>query len=105
MADITDPLVIKYLGERTRVRAEMIRELKTFIDDDIATYFAQIDGLISGNADGDLIEDNRADQGVSRCVKSDLVNFITVEQDLQTALDVANKMDVVRKPTVQPPRS
>ena len=54
------------------------------------------------DADGDLIEDGRASQGVSRCVKSDLVNFITVEQDLQTALDVANKMDVVRKPTVRP---
>jgi len=104
MADIVDPIVIKFNNERIRIMAEAVRDLKVIIDDAAENYVDEIAPLIAGNVDGDLIDDKREAQGVSRMIKSDMTDFITVLNSIKTTLDAAGVMDTVRKPCVRPLR-
>ena len=104
MADIIDPQIIKFTNEYIRPLAEDIRALEINLDAAYDTYTGEIAGLMSGNVDGDLLEDGRGPQGVSRLTKKDITDFLAVANALRTELDAAGVMDSVRKPTVRPYR-
>ena len=90
--------------EKMRPIAEHVRDFKAIVDDAAQRYVDDVAPLIAGNVDGDLIEDGRAAQGVSRMTKKDMDDLITVLNSLKTVLDGVGIMDTVRKPTVQPLR-
>jgi len=98
---ITNQLVIVYNNESIRPLAEKMRSLDAEIDAALVTYNIQISAAISGNVDGDIIEDGREGDGVSRMTKSDLTNFVTQLQAYQTQLNLAGVADVISKPTVR----
>ena len=104
MADIVDPVVILFNNEVIRPLAERVRDLKSLVDDAAQRYTDDVSPLISGNVDGDLIEDGRAAQGASRMTKKDMADIIVVLNALKTELDGVGNMDTVRKPTIQPLR-
>lgn len=104
MAEMTDPKLIKFANEHLRPLAEDVRDLKAWIDDAAATYQSEIAGIMSGNVNGDTLNDGRAGQGVSVLTKADITGLIGVLNTIKTALDGAGVMDTVRKPTVQPLR-
>jgi hypothetical protein len=104
MADMTYPALIKFSNEQIRPMAENLRDLKHYLDDMADTYQAEIGGLMSGNANDDVLVDGRAGQGVSQLTKADINSFLSVLGTLRTALDQSGVMDTVRKPTVRPLR-
>jgi hypothetical protein len=102
MTDITYPQVIAFSNQVVRPLAELLRRLDILNEDSKDTYAAQIMNLIAANLDGDLIEDGRADEGISRLTKKDLVDFMEVVQTVSTFFGNASTRDIVRKPTVRP---
>lgn len=101
MANITDASVIKFANEDIRPLCEKLRNLKAEIEDAQARYWQHgINTVLDGRGD-DVLEDGRADTGVSQLTGSDITNVITRIGEVQTLLDGANKMDVVHKACVR----
>lgn len=105
MADITDPQVIKFANEHIRPLAEQLRDFKAYLDDAAATYQAEIAGLLTPHANGDMLADSREGRGVSRLSKADINGFLAELNSLKSALEAAGVMDTIRKPCVRPLRS
>ncbi len=105
MADITNRQVILYNNEVIRPLSERMRDLDAEITSALVTWNSEISGLISGNANGDLIEDGRSGEGISRMTKADMINLVTAFNDLDAIFDGAGKRDVISKPTVRPLRT
>ena len=102
MADITDPQVIAFSNELVRPLAELLRDLDVFNEDGLDTYAGRIEALLTPHADGDIIQDGRELEGVSRLSKKDLVDFMAIANTVRTFFNNASTRDTVRKPTVRP---
>ncbi len=101
MADITDPEVVRFLGEEIRPLAERLRDLDAKITSVLVRWNTIISPAISANVNGDLIEDGRAAQGISRVTKADLVNLVTILNNINAEFGGGGKRDVLDKPTVR----
>lgn len=98
---ITNPQAIQFTNASVRPMAEKVRALKSEIDAVMVDWFGGISALIP-NDNGELLEDGRAAEGVSRLDGDDIVGFITVIQALQTSLNTAGYADRIAKPCVRP---
>ena len=101
MADIIDPVVIRFCNEQLRPLAETLRDGKVFGAEVRAVWDDQISALLAANADSDPIEDGRDAEGVSRLTKADIVAFMAVVTAMAASLDAPGTMTVIRKPTVR----
>jgi hypothetical protein len=99
MAEITHPIIVKFLNEQARPHAETA--LRDFIQNEefLADYTQSIEPLLEGLADDDLIQDGREGEGVTRVTVGQLRAFITVLRALDTGLD--GSRPVVRHLTVR----
>jgi len=102
MADITNPIIVKFSNERIRPLAERVRNLKANIDDAAALWTTEVLPLLAGNVDGDILDDGRALEGITALTKKDIVDLVAVIGSIKVTLDVAGVMDTVRRPTVRP---
>lgn len=97
---ITDPEVIKYVNEQIRPLAEAVRALDAQMDAADET-FRRLNGQIP-NDNGEMLEDGRENEGVSRLSGRDIRDFVTVVRSLQAVLNGTDA--TVEKPTVRPLR-
>lgn len=59
MADITNPTVTQFLNEAVRPVNERLRKQLRSLDDLLTMYDADVDALLSGAADSDVLDDGR----------------------------------------------
>ena len=100
MADIIDPQAIRFVNEEIRPLAEGLRAYKARVDAALLTWNGGINTTIGTEA-GDIVQDGREDQGVSRLSGADVTNFVAKLEALQTQLDQAGVAQVVNKPCVR----
>lgn len=98
---ITDPQAIRFTNEVVRPMAEKLRGLKVEIDAALTTYNAGV-GDIFYNASAEIIDDGRANEGVSRLTGNDILLLITQLQTIQTQLNAGGVANVIAKPCVRP---
>jgi len=101
MALITAPIAIRFANEFARPMAEILNDAQVNLRDFQRTYDAQIGPLVGAAADGDIIEDGRAAQGVSRLTKKDVVDFAAQVDALLAVIDAVGALDVITKPKVR----
>ena len=101
MADIINPVAIRFVNEHLRPLAETVRDCKVQLDEAAAVWTDQVAPLLSAHANGDPLADGREAEGVSRLTKADLTAFVAVAGQLITALNAAGVMNTIRKPTVR----
>ena len=104
MADITNPQAIAFTNETIRPLAEKTRALKAEIDDAMIAWFGGLNSTIGSSA-GDLLQDGREAEGVSRLTGDDITGLIVVLQSLQTSLNGDGVAARVQKPCVRPLRA
>jgi hypothetical protein len=93
---ITDPQAIRFVNEAIRPLCEQLRSLKANID--AATFsWATIAALVPNDA-GELLEDGRAAEGVSRLTGADIRAVVAILGNVRTAVVDAT----VSKPCVRP---
>ena len=100
MADITSPEAIRFVNEIVRPLAERMRGLKVMIDSALTTWNAGLNTVI-GTSSGDLLEDGREDEGVSRLYASDIATFGVEMIAYQKQLDIAGVSEKISKPCVR----
>jgi hypothetical protein len=96
--DITDAEAIRFVDEVIRPTAESMRALSAEIDAALVTWFAGINTTITNDASPIL--DDREEDGVSRLVGSDVVNFITQMAAYQTQMNQPGVASVISEPCV-----
>lgn len=101
MADITDPIVIRFVNEHLRPLAETVRDANVQIREAASVWTDQVAPLLTAHAAADPLADGREAEGVSRLDKADLTAFVAVAGQFITLLDGAGIMNTVRKPTVR----
>jgi len=101
MANIVDPIVIKFCNEQLRPLAETLRDGKVFGAEVRAVWDDQVAALVAANVDADLIDDGRDAEGISRLTKADLVGFMAVVTAMAGSLDAPGTMAIIRKPAVR----
>jgi hypothetical protein len=101
MADITDPVVIAFLSERVRPRAEQIRALLHLLQDDRDEWLAEGIGALVPDT-SDIIQDGRAAEGVAQLTGAEL-RLIVISRygELLTTLEAAGAMDPIIKACVR----
>lgn len=100
MADITDPIAIKFCNEKVRPLAERARALYYLMQDFLtewnggtATFFAA--------ADSSPVQDGRDDAGVSRLTAWDVVTFQSKLAAAIAEIETSDDLDpTVAKPCV-----
>jgi hypothetical protein len=100
MADVTDPVAIKFVNEAVRPLAEEVRAIKYLIDNAASQWFAGVDATI-GSSILDAIDDGRESQGVSRLTAKDITDFLGILNDIKQLMDTAAEFDIVLKPCVR----
>jgi hypothetical protein len=98
---MNEPEVIRFVNERLRPRAEQLRALIARIDDDLATWTGQIAARVPN--DGTVLEDGRAEEGVSRLTGADLHAEIGILTQLKTRFDANGVRAVIGKACVRAP--
>jgi len=100
MPDIINPIVIKWANEELRPFAEYT--LGGFLNakEFIANYDDSIDDLLASHVDGDMLDDGRESEGVSRLTKADITGFVNVIKAVQGMITDPIR-SAVRKPTVR----
>jgi hypothetical protein len=102
MPDITNPIVISYLNNRVRPRAEQIRALLHLLQDDRAEFLAAGIGVLVPD-DGSIIQDGRADEGVSQLTGAQFREIVLGRyNELLTSLEAAGAMTAVELACVRP---
>lgn len=104
MADIVDPVVLKFMNEEVRPLCAILQALEARLEAVQARALNQVAPAVQGNAPGDLVEDGRAPQGIAQYLKSDLVKFNGTISSLLTVLRAANVADVLDKGAINPVR-
>lgn len=64
MADINDPIVIRFLNEAVRPMNERLRRDLRSLSDVLTAYDADVDALLASAADDDVLADGRESEGV-----------------------------------------
>jgi len=101
MPDITEPIIVQFVGADIRPRAENIRAIKHLIDDLLVRWFSII--TVNPAWTGAVGSDEIITEGTGAILtKDDVTNFVAELQTLQTQLDLPGAMDVITKPTVRP---
>lgn len=101
MAEITDPIVIAYLNERVRPRAEQIRALLHRLQDDRAEWLAEnIGSLVPDTAD--IIQDGRAAEGVAQLTGAEFRTIVVDRYgELLNILEATGAMAPIQKACVR----
>ena len=96
MADITDPLILKWVREDVRPLSEELAalllkctEFADRYDDTIAPLVGDLNVVSTDN-----VEDGREAEGVSRLTVADLTNFINVTKSIRTLADGTTRQQV-----------
>lgn len=104
MADITNPEVVLFSNTYLRPLAEKLRDLQLHITDAATEYTAQIDGLLTPFASGDVLIDGLAAQGAHVLTKSNINALISHLNSLLAELDAVGEAELRAKFTIRPPR-
>ncbi len=99
MADITDPEAIRFVNEYIRPMAEQIRYM-TARGQDFALKWQEL-AVDFPNAEEDMLQDGRENQGVSRLSGADINGMAQVILSLLTIMNESTQA-VVSKPCVRP---
>ena len=102
MAEITDPVVLAFLRDRVRPRAEQIRALLHLLQDDRAEFLAEsILGRVP--AGSDIIQDDRLAEGIPP-MTADEFRTLAVNRygELLAVLEAAGAMVPIDKACVRP---
>ena len=108
MADITDPVAIRFINEEIRPLAELLRNAVALVDDMETAWFGQAINIIVTNAAGDAIADGRDAEGVSRLTGADIHNFVVSVIDYRNFMKGTtqpgqfDRRQTIDKPTVRP---
>ena len=103
---INDPQVTSWIA-RLRADMEDLDRLQTLVRETKTRYDSVISQLPAWTAAarGDLIEDGRSAEGVSRLTKADAIDAMAQIYALVAQMNGAGVLDTVRKPTVRPMRT
>lgn len=101
MPDITNPVVLRFLAERVRPRAEQIRALLHLLQDDRAEYLAENIAALVPN-DASAIVDGRAGEGVAQLTGAEFHEIVVVRYaELLAALEGVGAMAAVQRAAVR----
>ncbi len=96
MAEISDPQVTSYCNDYIRTLADKLTTIDVILPDVLALYEARTIGTIVNEAGTiNYIDDGSATDGRTRRTGSDLLNMVTLLQNLKAFLDVAGRRDVL----------
>lgn len=95
MAQITNPIAIKFCNEQIRPLCEQIRALKVLMVSAKTQWDSGTNAFFAGNAD--TVEDHREAEGVSRLVGLDVNQVMTIMATLIT--DINDQ--IISKPCVR----
>ena len=104
MADITNPVVLKFMREEVRPICELLMAVEARLEAVEARITNQVAPAVAGNVVDDLIEDGRASEGIAQYTKRDLVRFNGIITGLRTELQKANVAATLDKGAVNPVR-
>lgn len=102
MADITEPVVVRFSNDYLRPLSEAVRNLGIRLNDAKVEYTTIISDLISGNADGDLLADGSPADGRSQVTKKDIVDLLSMLNSLLTEINATGNDSLMAKFTVRP---
>lgn len=101
MADITDPVVLAFLRNRVRPRAEQIRALLHLLQDDRDEFLAENIGVLVPDDDS-VIQDGRAAEGVAQLTGAEFRQIVIDRYgELLTVLEAAGVMAPIIKACVR----
>lgn len=100
MADITDAEVVLFSNEVIRPLSELMRSLDYRVQSALTTWYAGIADKVPVDAQA-ILQDGRADEGVSRLSGNDIHLLVTQLAAYKTAMDGAGVRNVVSKPCVR----
>ncbi len=96
MADITNPVAIKFVNEEIRPLCEQIRALCAKITNSRTSWFGGINNSFPN--DSSPVVDGREGEGVSRLTGADINSVMGIAIAM---LDASNA-EIIEKPTVRP---
>lgn len=99
MADITDPIVLKWINEDVRPVAERLRDVLYKLETLKESWDSHISTLLAPHAAGDIIAHGR--ENLREVTKADLSAMLA---ELATTLAQYPDLDVLRKFEVRSPR-
>jgi len=102
MPEITDPVVVAYLNNRVRPRAEQIRSLLHMLQDDRAEWLAEGIGALVPDT-SDIIEDGRGAEGVAQLTGAEFRTIVINRcGELLAILEGAGATEFIDKACVRP---
>jgi hypothetical protein len=99
MADIVDPIVIRFCNEIIRPVAEELRAIKYRIDSAMVTWYGGMNTLVPN--DSSPVADGREGEGVSRLTGIDVNGLVAQMAALKYQLEQSGVPQVISKPCVR----
>lgn len=105
MADITDPVYLKFVNERLRPMCERLRDIDLEIQDILTAWNGWVKQTVTANVASDPVADGRDAEGVTRLTKNDVKVAVDVFVLVEAAISsLATNRDEINYPTVRNPR-
>lgn len=92
---ITNPNTIQFINQVVRPLAEKIRACNLLTDNAATQWFSGINSM--PNDPGELVDDQRESQGVSRLTGADIHSLMNIA----IAMKAASNTEIIQKPCVR----